>query len=210
MWDWNGTLLDDLSIVVEAVNRTIGVFGVGPITVDGYRDHYTRPVRVFYDSLFGRGISDEEWLHLNATFHETYFDLAAYAELAHDAREAMDIVARHGLTQSLLSMSPQNWLDEIVSRLGLADRFEVVDGLEGATGGLKAQHMVQHLDLLDLDGQLVAVIGDTPDDVAAARHVSAAPIAFHGGSHHREVLEEQGAPIAESLADAARMAVSSV
>ncbi len=208
VWDWNGTLLDDLRIVIEAVNHSIGAFGVGPIDADTYRDHYTRPVRHFYDGLFGRPVTTPEWTQLNATFHDVYFDLAADAELTTGAMEAISWLADRGWTQSLLSMSPHGWLQDIVDRLGLGDALDLVDGLSGSTGGRKAEHLVLHLQSLDLQGESVVVIGDTPDDVAAARHVGAKPVLFHGGSHHIEVLTAEGVPIAESLVEAAEIAVS--
>lgn len=206
VWDWNGTLLDDLPIVIEAVNRAIAPFGVNPIDATVYRDHYTRPVRHFYDRLFNRTVSDEEWLRLNTAFHETYFELASGVDLAPGAREAMTGLREAGWTQSLLSMSPQDWLDGIVDRLGLTGLFEIVDGLSGPTGGLKATHLEVHLEALEINGSQAVVVGDTPDDVAAARHVGAHPILFHGGSHHMEVLEAEGVPIAETILEAAGMA----
>lgn len=206
VWDWNGTLLDDLPIVIEAVNRALAPFDVDPIDATGYRDHYTRPVRHFYDRLLGRAVTDEEWLRLNSAFHEAYFDLASGVDLAPGAREAMMRLREVGWSQSLLSMSPQDWLDDVVDRLGLTGLFEIVDGLSGPTGGLKATHLEVHLEMLEVQGSSVVVVGDTPDDVAAARHVGAHPILFHGGSHHIEVLEAEGVPIAETIPEAAGMA----
>ena len=45
VWDWNGTLLDDLHVVIEAANVSLGLFDIEGIDEDGYRDHFTRPVR---------------------------------------------------------------------------------------------------------------------------------------------------------------------
>ncbi len=207
VWDWNGTLLDDLPIVVQAVSRSIGALGLPPITADDYRDHYTRPVRLFYDNLFGRKVTDEEWLRLNTTFHDVYFTLAGWANLAPDALRALDLLDEAGWGQSLLSMSPQDWLTKVVDRLKLTDRLALVDGLSEVTGGLKAVHMEKHLRVLGLDGESVVVVGDTPDDVAAARHVGARAILFHGGSHHMDVLEAEGVPIAETLVEAVEFAL---
>ena len=210
VWDWNGTLLDDLPIVVESVNRSIALLGEAPITDDEYRDHYTRPVRLFYQSMFGRELSDREWSRLNEAFHEHYFLLAADAGLRPGAREAMQKVTDCGFGQSLLSMSPQSWLAQIVERLEIEPHFQLVTGLSGPTGGLKAPHLVAHLRRLRLKGSVVVMIGDTPDDVVAARHVGARPVLFHGGSHHLHVLEALDAPIAETLVEAAEIACSDV
>lgn len=207
VWDWNGTLLDDLPIVIEAVNRSLGMLGEGPISANDYRDHYTRPVRHFYDGLFGRTTTDEEWLRLNATFHDSYFTLANGVDLAPGARDAIEMIESSGWTQSLLSMSPNDWLGKIVDRLDLTHRFNLIDGLSGPTGGRKAEHLEVHLKSLAVDGEATVVIGDTPDDVAAARHVGATAILFHGGSHHMEVLEAEGVPIAETLVEAVELAL---
>lgn len=208
VWDWNGTLLDDLPIVVEAVNHSIAELGESRIDADDYRDHYTRPVRLFYDALFGHQVTDDEWLRLNTGFHDAYFTLAQNADLAPGAREAMTMVEAAGWSQSLLSMSPHDWLLGIVARLELTERFDLVAGLSEVTGGRKAQHLEVHLDDLGVDGRSTYVIGDTPDDVAAAHHVGATPILFHGGSHHMDVLEAEGVPIAESLVEAVELVFS--
>ena len=119
----------------------------------------------------------------------------------------MDLLRESGWTQSLLSMSPQDWLDRIVARLGIADRFVRVDGMVEVTGGLKAIYLEKHLRQMSVAGETSFVVGDTPDDVAAARHVGATPILFHGGSHHLEFLEEEGVPIAETLVEAVEIAI---
>ena len=72
VWDWNGTLFDDFHLVIEAVNAGIAPIGIGPITADDYRTHYTRPVKLFYERLAGRPISEAEWRDLDGRFHGAY------------------------------------------------------------------------------------------------------------------------------------------
>lgn len=206
VWDWNGTLLDDLLVVIAAANLSMAEFGVGPIDEDGYRDHFTRPVRSFYDSLFSRPIADDEWDRLNDRFHLEYFTRADDASLTSDTLRALDAAETNGWRQSLLSMSPQAWLEDIVSRKGVAGRFALIDGLRGATGGLKASHMAEHLSTLEVDPSHTVVVGDTPDDAMAARHVGAHVVLYDGGSHHLPHLEETGAPVAHSLLQAVEIA----
>ncbi len=181
---------------------------MGPIDEDGYRDHFTRPVRAFYDSLFGRLVSDAEWEDLNDRFHDEYFALADTVNLMSDAVDALSAVEDKGWGQSLLSMSPQGWLEQIVGALGVAGRFTLVDGLRGETGGLKAQHMEEHLQTLGVDPARTVVVGDTPDDAVAARHVGAHVVLYDGGSHHLSHLEVTGAPVAHSLLEAVEIAAS--
>lgn len=206
VWDWNGTLLDDLAVVIDAANVGLAEFGVEPLDEDRYRDHFTRPVRAFYDSLFGRSVTDAEWERLNNVFHSEYMARADEARLTADALDALDAVGKGPLGQSLLSMSPQEWLEGIVERKGVIDRFSLVSGLRGETGGLKAAHMEEHIDALGLDPSRTVVIGDTPDDARAARHVGAHVVLYDGGSHHLPVLQQTDAPVAHSLLEAVELA----
>jgi phosphoglycolate phosphatase-like HAD superfamily hydrolase len=206
VWDWNGTLLDDLEIVIEAANVGLSEYGVEPLDEDRYRDHFTRPVRAFYDSLFGRPVTDEEWQRLNDVFHLEYMARADAAELTADAIDALDAAGNGPGGQSLLSMSPQEWLEGIVARKGVIERFSLVTGLSGETGGLKASHMGEHLTALGLDPHRTIVIGDTPDDAEAALHVGARVVLYDGGSHHLPVLQQTDAPVAHSLVEAVEIA----
>ena len=207
VWDWNGTLLDDLDIVVESLNVGTARFGVAPIDHNGYRDHFTRPVRGFYESLFSRPVSDMEWAQLNKSFHDEYYARVERATLTTGAREAIDRVVALGWSQSLLSMSIHDRLLEIVSSHGIADRFISIDGIRSPTGGLKARHLEAHLESLQKEPTVVLLIGDTPDDAMAARGVGAAIVLYDGGSHHLDALHALGAPVADTLGEALDAAV---
>ena len=104
VWDWNGTLLDDLAVVVAAVNDTLATVNRHPITIEEYGAHYTRPVLLFYERLLGRPIQEPEWVAFDLAFHESYRRRAEAATLAQDAVLAMTSAQRAGLSQSLLSM----------------------------------------------------------------------------------------------------------
>lgn len=199
VWDWNGTLLDDLDVVIDSVNRSIARYGMDPIDVDAYRDHCRRPVRSFYDSLFGRVVDDMEWEDLNKTFHELYLGAVDQACLAPDAVTALEGLRAMGCSQSLLSMSTHSELKRLVDRHGIDGYFQLVSGLPSPSGDLKVGHLRAHLGAAGIVASEVVVIGDTPDDHHAAFDVGARSVAFDGGSHHRKVLDELGVPVADSL-----------
>ena len=199
VWDWNGTLLDDLEIVLAAVNAGLLAVGWDPISLDDYRTHYTRPVRHFYDRLAGRPVSDMEWQRIDSDFHEIYHE--GSPRLAPDARAALDAHAGAGLPQSLLSMYPHDNLVPLVESMAIADRFQRIDGLRGEGGGVKAAWLRSHVEALH-PAHPVVVVGDTPDDLTAAREVGVGCVLYDGGSHHRADLESYGVPVASTLVEA--------
>ena len=205
VWDWNGTLFDDLHIVVDAVNAALRMFGEPEIVPEDYRDHYTRPVSRFYERLFGRELADGEWQRIDDAFHDTYRSSLAGADLAADARSALAAVAAAGGTQSLLSMW---WHDELVPAVrsfGIDSFMTRIDGNRRAGGDTKAEHLAHHLAALG-DAEPVVVIGDALDDAAAAAAVGTACVLYDGGAHHRHELEAAGVPVASSLLEAAQLA----
>src|SRR3712207_5417164 len=72
VWDWNGTLLDDLSLVVSATNAAFGVVGGPEVTADEHRRDFRRPISDYYGHVLGRPVDDEEFVRLDKTFHEAY------------------------------------------------------------------------------------------------------------------------------------------
>lgn len=206
VWDWNGTLLDDLEVVVESVNAGLAWQGAGPIDADGYRNHYVRPVSRFYETLLGRRLSDTEWRRINDIFHEAYFARVTRARLTFDAEEALERGRARGWSQSVLSMAPHDHLVEIVSHHRIVGYFAAVEGSRGDRGAEKAAALVTHVDRLGVSPDRVVVIGDIPDDAHAAFHVGAHAVLYDGGSHHRDDLEAVGVPVATSLREAVDLA----
>ena len=206
VWDWNGTLVDDLPIVVESVNAALKAIRESPIDEDDYREHYTRPVDQFYVGLLKRSISDEEWSTLDRVFHERYRAALDRVPLAGDAIDAIDAVEVRGWSQSILSMWWEEDLTACVERRGLTERMTLVQGNRDDAGGEKAAHLLLHLSELDVDAASVVMIGDSLDDAAAARVAGTACVLYDGGSHHRIRLEAAGVPLADTLAAAVLVA----
>jgi phosphoglycolate phosphatase-like HAD superfamily hydrolase len=211
VWDWNGTLLDDLAVVVAAVNDTLATVDRHPITIEEYGAHYTRPVLLFYEHLLGRPIQEEEWLAFDLAFHDSYRRRVETAVLAEDARVAISSANRAGITQSLLSMY---WHDELVpqvERFGLGDFLIRVDGLRGTPGDRKQAYLDEHLRSVaaelssPLDPAEVLVVGDALDDAAAAKALGLNCVLYDGGAHPLDQLVAAGVPVVTSLMEALRV-----
>jgi phosphoglycolate phosphatase-like HAD superfamily hydrolase len=202
IWDWNGTLFDDLDITVEAVNASLAELGAPAIDADGYRDHYTRPVHIFYQRLLERPVTADEWRQIDKTFHDTYRRALPRADLAFDALDALESVAARGWGQSILSMWWHDELVPFVGRRGL-DRFMTrVDGNRGDAGETKHIHLERHLEDLgisELGADAFLVVGDSLDDAQSAIHAGVPSVLYDGGAHHRSELEAAGVPVVDSL-----------
>ncbi|MBD0712138.1 MULTISPECIES: HAD family hydrolase [unclassified Streptomyces] len=207
VWDWNGTLLDDIGAVIGATNAAFTELGLEPITLERYRELYTVPVPRFYERLMGRLPTDTEWDVMDGAFHRHYWQRAEACGLASGAAELLAARQESGFTQSLLSLAPHTELIPLVRRHGIAERFVRMDGRVGPSTDGKAGHMVRHLAALgSVPADRVVVIGDAADDALAAAHVGAKAVLYTGGSHSRASLERVGVPVVDSLTEAVAVA----
>jgi phosphoglycolate phosphatase-like HAD superfamily hydrolase len=213
IWDWNGTLFDDLEIVVESVNASLAYLGADPIDADGYRAHYRRPIFLFYEDMVGRPVPPGEFAEIDRIFHRNYHEALHRADLTADARDAVAATARAGASQSVLSMWWHDRLVPMVRRLRLESYMLAVDGHRGEPGETKDQHLAHHIDQLlslfpALDREEMVVIGDITDDADAAAAVGVDCVLYDGGSQPASTLAATGVPVAATLVESVALALA--
>ncbi|GGN15749.1 phosphoglycolate phosphatase-like HAD superfamily hydrolase [Actinoplanes campanulatus] len=206
VWDWNGTLLDDLHLVVSSTNTAFAAVGGRDVDADEHRRAFRRPVAEFYAEMLGRAVDQEEFGRLDRIFHDAYRLGLTDVSLAADA---MTAIKTWPGSQSLLSMWFHSELIPAVEGYGLAGLFARVDGLRAELGGgFKAAHLAAHLDELGVAGRDVVLIGDSLDDADAAEAVGGCAVLYTGGFTHPARLRESGRPVADTLVEAVKMAMS--
>ncbi|MFI6261035.1 HAD family hydrolase [Micromonospora sp. NPDC051006] len=204
VWDWNGTLLNDLSLVVASTNAVFATVGGPTVTADEHRVRFRRPVAEYYAEVLGQAVDDEQFGKLDRIFHDAYRSGLTTCELAADARDAM---AAWPGEQSLLSMWFHEELVPTVHTYGLTGHFVRVDGLRGTVGGdRKAESLRLHLAELGVDGGSVVLIGDSIDDADAAAAVGGRAVLYTGGFTDPTRLRASGHPVADTLTEAVTLA----
>ncbi|CAM4065090.1 HAD family hydrolase [Kibdelosporangium persicum] len=213
VWDWNGTLFDDGSALVLATADAFAAAGLPEVTTERYRDHFTRPITLFYDNLAGRTLSAAEQATLDRQFQLSYARRMAVATLHKDAVNALTMWRDAGRTQSLLSMYPHGQLMAMRQLGPIARFFSRVDGTTGDEIHLKEPHLRKHLAHLDLSPERVLMVGDNVDDVRAAEACGLAAVFYHPGDQALVSLaraQDLAVPIVSSLSGAVRWALTVV
>ncbi|MGW4897054.1 HAD family hydrolase [Kitasatospora sp. NPDC004240] len=197
-----------MEAVLGASNAAFATIGVGPMSLQEYREQYEIPIPRFYERLLGRSPSEAEWLLLDDAFHDRYRELSVACGLTEGVPALLRGWEDAGHSQSLLSMYEHDRLLPMVDAFGLTPRFLRVDGRSGPSGGQKAGHLVRHLAALGerVDPARTVLIGDAADDALAALSAGAHAVLYTGGSHTRQKLEPVGVPVVDSLAEAVELA----
>jgi phosphoglycolate phosphatase-like HAD superfamily hydrolase len=210
VWDWNSTIFDDAELIMSITNENFQKAGLGPITKQQFQAAYHRPVRDFYQDLAGVALNDEVWNELNDWFHAEYARRAPSVVLANGVEDALAFVAAQGWTQSLLSMYPEDGLLELVNAHNLTAIFSRIDGTRNNTSWrAKAEYLAAHVAAVGVDPQAVVVVGDTHDDIDAARHVGVRAILYDGGLHPSHVLHSTHDVVAHNMTEVIDLLASS-
>ncbi|MFD4592878.1 HAD family hydrolase [Streptomyces rubiginosohelvolus] len=205
VWDWNGTLLDDLDRMVDAVNRCREAIGEPRVDVATYRQEHCLPIRLFHGRLCGRPVTDSEWATVQRIFAER---MAARLPPVRTGAAALLLrMAEQGHTQSLLSLTADAQLRREVAQTHLDIFFRRIDGRHEPSTP-KSEALRSHLAALgEPERRRVVLIGDTTDDAEAARTCGVRAVLHTGGFEPLEKLRTAGAPVVDSLTAAAQLAV---
>jgi phosphoglycolate phosphatase-like HAD superfamily hydrolase len=208
VWDWNGTLFDDLDARIAGMNTLCEKFGAPPIGREEFQRHHARPAKRFYENTIGRSLSEHELLWCETAFLEHYADAKEQARLHPKGMELMTFIRDQGTTQSILSMWQHSQLEPFAERLGVSAFCLRVDGVDDLLGSPKADYLTRHLDRLEAKtsrsfrGETTLVIGDVVDDgdAAAANGVRSSLVAT--GAESFDALRASGYPAFQTLENA--------
>ena len=206
IWDWNGTLLDDVAAAVNALNRMLVKRGATPITIEHYRRRFGFPVRPFYAEL-GVDLDRWDWDEICEDFHR--FVVAEPQTVRAESRAALELAARLGFRQSILSALRQDLLERALAANGLVDFFVQIFGVDNLDGASKLQRGHELMATLGPDAQSAVFIGDTLHDAEVARALGARCVLVSCGHQMPERLAAAGCPVVGSLIEAVRQASAS-
>ncbi|MBR1587594.1 MAG: HAD family hydrolase [Kiritimatiellae bacterium] len=210
IWDWNGTLIDDVSAAVNALNRMLSIRGVAPVTRDFYRARFGFPVRPFY-AVAGLDMEKEDWDKICTDFHR-FIAEEPDQHLRQDARDALQLVRDRGGRQSILSALRQDLLHRDTAREEVQPFFDAifgVDNLDGATKLSRGHDLISHLKSTGrlAPSQPLFFIGDTLHDAEVGAAIGATPVLVDGGHQNGDRLRASGQIVVPSLLAAVNMAL---
>lgn len=204
VWDWNGTLFDDVELIVASANHAFGQAGLEPVTVERYRERFTVSAAGLFRRLFGEDPTSDTLLAMNNAYQEYYRAHRGGCPLTVDALDCLREWRQADGTQSLLSLHPYEDLLALVRDRAVGDYFDEITGRFGVADG-KYDLLVRHLERLagrGIPAERVVMIGDTLDDAQCAERAGVRVILYSGGLQLREALEEVNVPVSHSLREA--------
>ena len=204
LWDWNGTLLDDLTYAIGVRNRTFPAFGLPRIgSVAEYHRQFTFPVRRYYERA---GVTDETFVAVAHAWMAEYVRGFGTVPLHVDAAEALARFAAAGVRQAVLSATRRDMLESQIARFPIRAYFTDVLGLSDIYARSKEAVGLDYLARCGVPAASTLMIGDTLHDAEVARAMGTGCVLVARGHQSRETLLTAGVPVMDTLLEAAAWA----
>ncbi|MEE5046041.1 HAD family hydrolase [Pseudomonas alliivorans] len=200
VFDWNGTLIDDIDLAVVAVNRCGEHYSVAPITADQYRARFDFPIAGFYAAL-GFDLDSVPFPIIVQRYLEHFDAHVAECPLQPYVIEFLDAARRAGIGVSILSASHCDVLVQTLKAKGLYDRFEHVVGLNHNQATSKTAEALMLQKTLGTPASRTLFVGDTLHDFDVACSVGWSPVLVSTGHQDSERLRLSGAPLFRNLGE---------
>lgn len=184
IWDWNGTIVDDVALAIEIGNGFLRTAGLPELDRELHCRSFQIPIEHYYRAL-GLQFNAEQLHALDESFHAQYEENRHRLQAFSDVIDMLQFAGRNGISSSVLSALPSPILFDDLEHLGLKPHFSTVIGRASRLAGSKVEQGRILLKDLGVPAQQVLVIGDTTYDAEVA-HTLGADCALISRGHHDE------------------------
>jgi len=198
LWDWNGTLLDDVDVCIETINVILKKYRLPSLSRDKYRKIVDFPIVNYYVRL-GFNFDKKSFEEVGSEFMELYRIKWRACRLQPDAERVLDWFKDQNIPQSILSASEINLLRQGVEHFKIRDYFQELTALNHQFATSKIELGKKLVEKLKVPPSRLLLIGDTLHDFKVAQAIGADCLLLSCGHHPPELLSSARAPLLSAL-----------
>lgn len=194
IWDWNGTLLDDVDACITAMNTMLARRTLPLIDADSYRGVFEFPVRNYYHAI-GFDLEHEDWDDLCVEYHDLYAVHSVTSQLRTGTLDSLTRLRDAGVSMHLLSASEAGILRRMVERRAILPFFTGIAGLDNLHAQSKEVVGTALLERHRISRSEAVLVGDTTHDMEVAERLGCPCLILPDGHQSEARLRERGASI---------------
>lgn len=183
IWDFNGTLADDVEISVECVNDTLKKYNKPQTNAQEYLDEINMSLEEYYGKRLDLSVITMG--EIFKSFQKGYAERLDKLPLMKGAKEILDYCKECGAKQYIVSSFEQTALDNCIKKLNIGQYFESVSGADDIFCGSKSHRAKKITD--EACGGAV-LIGDSISDYETALEAGCNCILICKGHQKKEDL----------------------
>lgn len=199
IWDWNGTLYNDVQICINSMNELLEMRGYDIVlSPDKYREIFCFPVKTYYERV-GFNFSIHPFEVLAEEYIEIYSAKQKEALLFPNTNTVLDIISKSGMVQTVISACEKERLAQQINMFGIMKYFSCAIGTDDNFAVSKVELAKKWMRDNNINPDEVVFIGDTTHDYEVANAVGCDCILVCGGHQSDSVLSKTGAQLAEHI-----------
>ena len=168
IWDWNGTLLDDVDLMVEVIGELLDEHSLPRISRQHYCELFGFPIRNYYQTL-GFDFSKVSFEKLSEKFIAGYRKGLPTTKLHEGMQELLGSLQQLKISQVVLSAAEEVYLDQQLKHFGIRHYFDHVYGLNDHHAASKLERGKELMVEANLPAQSTILIGDTDHDLEVGK-----------------------------------------
>ena len=200
IWDWNGTLLDDLDLSLHAVNVLLEERNLPKLTTERYKDIFGFPVVNYYVKA-GFDFEKEPFEIPAKQYVKLYAAGASELKLFPDVINTLNFFKEKNYRQIVLSAMKDDNLKLMINDRKISHFFDGIFGIKDNYAREKVTLGKQVVEDLGLNPSECLMIGDTLHDAEVAEQCGFNCILFSGGHVSKQRLETKNRKIVDSLSE---------
>lgn len=199
VWDFNGTIIDDVEIGILSVNPLLKARGLAEIeSVDSYKELFDFPIIDYYRAL-GFDFDSEPYEKIAVEWIDNYKSQSKRAGLVDGVADVLEYATDHGIGNMILSASEKEMLINKLKELKIADKFECFLALDNIYAHSKLDIAKEYFK--DKNKGNYLMVGDTVHDAEVAKAVGIDAVLVACGHQSYERLSGTGLRVFETMND---------
>lgn len=176
VFDFNGTLLDDLHVAYGSVREIFRTYGISCPTLEQYREEISADfMELYYRYGFPRTTTADD---LNVIRKKFYQANEGAAQIRADAPATLDWLFVHGFRTAIVSAETMTTLHKYLVQSGLQRKFDFVRAEAWGSKEAKVNAFLQTVQVFGCLPAEMIYLDDTVDGLIAAKNAGVTPVAF--------------------------------
>ncbi len=195
VFDLDGTLIDSIGDIADALNATLATRGLAALPEDRIKQMVGAGVpELVRRGLTAHGVTDSDMQDCVAEMMQRYTARpVARTRLFDGGAELLDLLAGRGVKMGVCTNKPQPITELILQQFGVATRFGAIVGESPARPRKPDPAMLRAtLDMLGVAAFDAVMIGDSASDVGTARALGV-PVVIVRSGYGQEAPAQLGA-----------------
>lgn len=190
VWDYNGTIIDDAGLAVDAENMVLASYGKPPITLEYYLAECEMPILNFYHKIFD--MDSYDFAEIAERFISFYGELSGSLRVFPEVMDIIPYLDGKGYVQAVISGFEKSRLTSSLSSFGLDGYFKFMSGSDSIDCASKSDRALHMIAKYNFNPEETLFIGDMYHDYEVAKNAGADCLLIAKGHQGAEVLKSYG------------------